>query len=321
MYNQYTNYPNQMANPMGYPGPTTTYPVFVLSPEELYRLRFTPIEVNIVTFLLTNKIAITPTNIQFFFPQLSYEVIMQLAPRIRYLRDVITGKTTITTKHDKSKHYKRLFGQHYKVGIKDLPVSTLYEVPRYAVVANIKDTSYAAVNSLNYKGDAMYYKVMDVTSRVTVAYPRRLVLKYGYPKKIPNVIEVLEEKQPNGFPILAIDKDYCKVCNRYIIVASLKRPEFHLGMVEIMAIEGTLVYVYAQNMGTKPNVSYQGGTTRIYDYGYKVDEIKSKIEKVAQGVYRCVKGIDMDFEQDYEAGNCDFNLVDVVKDESMDIEE
>lgn len=285
---------------------------FVLSSKKLRELGFTQQEINTLEYVNACGLKATPMELQRL--GMNYEY----AKRIKYMQDLATGKISIESKYDFIKHLKKLFGQHKKIGIQDLAVSKVHEVPRWAVVANIKDPVYSAVNSNNYHGTEMLYPVTEVTSRVTIAYPRKLVIKYGYPKKIPNVIEVQDKKQPNGLPILSINKDFCRVCNRYIIVASLKRPEFHHGMMEIICIEGTLVYVYAQNMGTKANVSYQGGTTRVYDYGYMVNEIIPRITKVAETIYKNVCGV----YAEYVPATSDFKLLDVEPlDDSMELED
>jgi len=74
-------------------------------------------------------------------------------------------------------------------------------------------------------------------------------------------------------------------------VASLRRPEFHHGMIEMVCIEGTKVYVYAQTLGTRDVVGHNMGTQRVYDYGFQKSEIQPKLIKVGSEVYNQLCGV------------------------------
>ena len=272
---------------------------FVMSQEQLQKLGFSLDEINVIQSMILYNQKVTINELQ----KMGFEY--EVAKKLKYLNDIATGVINIESKDDLSKHLRKMFGQHRRIGIQDLALSKIKDVPRYAVIAGIKDQAYKVLNSNNYTGNDMIYKVTKLTSRVTIETDKTLVLKYGYPKKIDNVLELIG-KSTNGNTIVAVDSKYCKLCNRYIIVASLKRPEFHIGMYEIVCIEGTKVYVYVQNMGTKPNVSYNGGTSRIYDYGYNKLDIPAKLVKVAHEIYKGVCGF---YAERYEA-NSDFILID-----------
>lgn len=282
---------------------------FIMSNDRLMKLGFSQDEINVIQNMVLYNQKITLAELQRMGFQ--YEV----AQKLKYLNDIATGVIVIDTKEDLIKHLRKMFGKHRKIGIQDLALSKIHEVPRYAVIAGIQDEVYKVLNSNLYKGEEMLYKVDKVTSRITIETDKPIVLKYGYPKKIEGVLEVLG-KTDKGQTVIALDKRHCKLCNRYIIVASLKRPEFHLGMYEIVCLEGTKVYVYAQNMGTKAQVSYNGGTSRVYDYGYNRLEIPSKLTKIASEIYQSVCGF---YAEKYEP-NSDFLLIDKEKETSQEEE-
>lgn len=283
---------------------------FVMSNDRLMKLGFSQQEIQVIQNMLLYNQRVTMAELQKMGFQ--YEV----AQKLKYLSDVATGVIIIETKEDLVKHLRKMFGKHKRIGIQDLALSKINEVPRYAVIAGIKDEVYKVLNSNRYKGNDMLYKVTKLTSRVTIETDKPIVIKYGYPKKIEGILEIVR-KTDKGKTIVSLDKNYCRLCNRYIIVASLKRPEFHLGMFEIICIEGTKVYVYAQNMGTKAQVSYNGGTSRVYDYGYNKLEIPSKLTKVASEIYQNVCGF---YDEKYEA-NSDFEIITKEEKEDYEIQE
>lgn len=257
----------------------------IMSESKLYELGFSHDEIRTLQYVMSGGGAVTTRDLQNL--GLDYEY----SKRIRYLRDVATGKVTVETKDELVKHLRRLFGKRRRIGIHDLAVSTIKNVPRWAVVAGIQDPVYSILNSSNYPVDKRMYLIRDVSSRITVRTRNKIVMKYGYPKKIDGVLEILGIDKKTGETIIAFDKKYSRVCNRYIVLASLRRPEFHHGLIEIICIEGTRVYVYVQNMGTTARVNYKGGTTRVYDYGYMPNQIKPKLTKVASDIYQRVCGV------------------------------
>lgn len=218
---------------------------------------------------------------------LSYEQ----AKRLRYMYDVCIGKVMIESTDDLCKHLKKMFGGSRKIGIQDLAVSKVKAVPRKAVVAGISDRTFGIYNSSQYPVMERMYDVVDVTTtRIHVETDRKPVLKYKQDKFIDGVVEIKEVKQ-NGKLTVAFDKKYCKLLNRFIVVASLRRPEYHLGLLEIICIEGTKVYVYAQTIGVKDTVSYNMSTQRVYAYGFYPNEIQGKLKAVGAGLYKQLCGV------------------------------
>lgn len=221
------------------------------------------------------------------------------------------------SKEEYIKHLKETAGRSYKIGIQDLAVSNVTDVPRVAVISGINQSPYDIWNSSNYKGKNALYKVIDVTGgRITVETNKKPKLAYGASKNIPGVLEIKGVKQ-NGMAVVSFDKSVCRLCNRYVIVASLKRPEFHLGLYEIICFEGTRVYVYATNMGVKDKVRYKGGTQRVYSYGIFPQDIPGKLKTVAKNMYEHLRGRKAEFVE----ANSSYRVVSIEEVDKMNEDE
>lgn len=213
------------------------------------------------------------------------------AKRIKYMYDICAGRIVIDSEDDLSKHLRKMFGQGKRLSIHDLAINKFSTVPRTALVAGIPRGPFDIWNSGNYPPLERMYTVVDVSgSRITIETDRVPILKYKQDKFIEGVLEI-KEKNKDGKVIVAIDKKYCKLCNRFIIVASLRRPALHHGMVEMICIEGTRVYVYAKNLGTKDKVNDNMGVFRVYAYGFYPNEIQSKLMISATEIYRALWGV------------------------------
>lgn len=229
--------------------------------------------------------------------------------KIRYMYNICSGRVVLETKQDMTKHLRKMFGQHRRISIQDLMLSQVSSVPRKAVISGIKDPTFKIYNSKMCPVGKRMYSVYDVSgSRVFMVTDRKPVLKYGQSKKVPDVIEILELSKDHKKVKIAVHKEYCRLCNRYIIVGSLRAPEMHHGMFEILCKEGTTVYVYAVTMankrGEKPG--YSGGTQRVYDYGFEPSEIDRKLMATANKLYKHLGGV---MAEKVEA-TCDFVRID-----------
>jgi len=314
MYNEY--YPNNQAINSGM-GVYNAYTQFDLDINKLMSLGFTVPEIETLQYIIANGGKVTPSAL------VSYGLDYETAQRIKYMYDIAVGKISIESTNDLCKHLRKLFGKHKRIGIQDLALSKISRVPRMAVIGGIPKGPYEIYNSKNYPLHERLYEVESVSgSRITIKTKRKPVLKYGSEKKVyyvkdletGNVKHYLKEEDispevkkddryklgtaleikellPDKSVIISVDKDYARIINRYIIVASLRRPDVHLGMVEIICIEGTKVYVYAVPIGNGESVGYHRSTQRIYDYGYIPREIETKLMKVATDIYKHVCGV------------------------------
>ena len=278
-----------------------------IDPVRLKSLGFNDAEIQNLQYVVMNIGKLTPSVLT----QCGYTY--EQAARLKYLYDICIGKVIIETPDELSKHLRKMFGAKGRIGIQNLEVSKIKEVPRYAIVGNIKTEPFTIWNSKQYPPNQRLYRVVDVSStRITVRTGKIPKIQYGGAKEVDGVLEikgVVKGANNTKLVDVAFYKDYCKLCNRFIIVASLRRPEFHHGMVEIICYEGTRVYVYAQTLGTKELVKYNMGTQRIYDYGVLPQEINGKLTKRASELYTILKGA----YRSFEPGNQDYTIIPVEK--------
>lgn len=269
---------------MGACGPGTQ---FDLDPVKLQSIGFKPSEIQALQqIVMENGRATVQIMTQY------YGIPYEQAQKLKYMYDICTGKVNITTQDDLSKHFRKMFGKHRRIGITDLSVSTISNVPRTALVAGIpSDSPFAIWNSKQYKPMERMYHVIDVSGGNIIIETNRLpVLKWRESRKLEGICAILNE--PNKGKIqVAINKKYCRLCNRFVIVASLRCPEFHHGLVEIICIEGTKLYVFADTMGAKNYTRYGNNTMRVYDYGFFPMEIQPKLISVASNIYKRLCGV------------------------------
>lgn len=260
---------------------------FDLDPLMLQSIGFTQDEIQMLQFIVMNEgKATVNTMVQY------YGVPYEQAQKLKYMYDICTGRIMIQSEDDLSKHLRKMFGKHQRIGIQNLATSKISDIPRTALVAGIPtNTPFAIWNSKQYPFNERMYAVLDVTpTNITIETNRIPVLKYKEPKYIENILEI-KEGPKNGKIQVAINRKYCRLCNRFVIVASMRRPEFHHGIVEIICIEGTKVYVFADTMLAKKYSRYGNNTQRIYDFGYYPSEIKSKLMACASEVYQRLCGV------------------------------
>lgn len=293
----------------------------VYTPESQFRLDikfltslgFTREEINMLQYIISCEGKVTPASLTY------YNIPYEQARKLKYMYDIATGKKEIDSMNDFAKHLRRMFGQHNRISLLNLPVSKLSKIPRIALIDGIKDEAFAVYNSKRYKGIDMFYtSVIDVyQNRILIETGRKPVLKYKQSKKIDGVIEIKEDKLKNGNIIIAVNKNYSRLCNRYIIVAGLRRPEFHHGLVDILCIEGTKVYVYAITARDGELVKYNANTVRVYDYGWIPNQISGRLMRVAYQIYGKVSGVCANTIPP----NADFRLIPPVKKQIQTIED
>lgn len=276
----YTNY---SGNGMGV---YTAASQFDFNPQRLQQLGFNQTEIQCLNNVLCCFDKVTMQTLQRDMG-LNYEQ----AQRIMYMYNICNGRVRIKSEQELITHLRKMFGKRKRITINDLPTSPIQDIPRTAMIAGIKEPGYDMWNSKNYPVMERSYQVVDVQGGyITIKTDRWPTLKYKQARKIPGVLEIKEIDKENRVLTVAIHKDYCRLCNRFIIVAQTKRPEFHLGLVQIICIEGTKIYVYAQNAGVKEKIHYTSGNSRVYAYGYYAEDIKNKLMGVAQKIYKLVCG-------------------------------
>lgn len=275
----------------------------------LLQLGFTKVEIQQLNYVYTSGGKFTPSALQ------QYGFNYEQSKKLSYMYNICCGKVQINSKEETIRHLRRMFGSNYRISIHDLAVSKIAAVPRWAVVGGIMDEPYNIWNSNKYKGSSALYNVVDVSGqKVTVETNRKPRLEYKQSKSIPGVLDIKGVKN-NGNVIVTFDKKYCKICNRFIIIASLRNPEFHLGKYEMLCFEGTRVYIYATNMGTKENIKYSMGNQRVYDFGIYPNDIKLKVTNVAKAMYQHLHGVGIQ----YEEPNMTYKVVGSEKEEQEEL--
>lgn len=276
---------------------------FEFDPVKLISLGFTKDEINYLSSMISMGYKINNNTLAQL--GLGYEQMQ----RIKYMYNICCGKVNIETEEELIRHLRKLNNHAIKIGIQNLPVSKIASVPRVAVVAGIKEEPYTIWNSNKYKGKEMLYLVKDVTSsNIEIETSRKPQLKYGSAMKIDGVLEI-KGVRANGKAVILFNKKYCRLCNRFIIVATLRKPEFHHGLYKIICSEGTRVYVYARTMGVREGVKYSMGTERVYAFGFFPDEIEPKLRAVAKQVYGLLHGV----SSYNEGANQDYVILDKVR--------
>lgn len=214
------------------------------------------------------------------------------AKKLKYMYDICTGRVIIETKDDLSKHLRKMFGAHSRISINNLDTSVNCEIPRKVLIGGIPNTTpYAIWNSNRYKGIDCMYDVLNVTGgNVFISTNRIPVLPFKYPKKLDGILEIVKDPK-NGKMEVAINKDYCRLCNRFVIAAALRQPEYHLGMIEIICIEGTKIFVFADEIKGTKYTRYGSSTQRVYGYGFTPGEIRSKLINSASTIYNKLCGV------------------------------
>lgn len=254
-----------------------------IDPIKLTHLGFRAEEVQLLSDAVASGIKITTQSLTGL--GMAYEEVK----RIKYMSDICLGKVSIDNIDDMSKHLRRLYGNIRRLGIQDLALSSVSSVPRKVLVSGISDTTYKVYNSENYYNRP--YDVVDVSGgRIFIETAIKPILKYRQPKKLDGVLEIKTVKD-NGNIIVAINKEFCTLLNRFIVVGSLRIPEFHHGMIEMLAIDGTKVYVYAKSIGTRDSAKYNMGTERVYGYGFNKSEIRSKLLQSATMIYNQIHAV------------------------------
>lgn len=266
---------------------------------QLYKLRFTPQEVDALQRVLNYFGTVTTLKAQQFgFPP-------EAARKLKYMYDIVSGNVVIETPDDISKHFRKMFGAHQRIGIQHLSMSRLTRVPRKCLLGNIPAGKFEMYNSKHYKpADRMYDVIAVTSSNIVVTTARKPVLRYKESKKQDGVAEILQLNQ-DGSVNIEFNREYARLCNRFIVVASLRRPEFYHSLVEIICIEGTKLYVFAVTMRDSEIPNYKNGTQRVYDYGFLKSEIKSKVMNTASILYKQLSGVYAVTEE----GNMDFEIL------------
>lgn len=272
---------------------------FNLDENMMLKLKFTRQEIQAVKQVFSYFGTVTSAKAQ----QCGYPP--EIAKKLKYMYDIATGNVVIESSDDLSKHFRKMFGAHQRIGIQHLSMSRINKVPRKCVLGNIPAGKFEMYNSKHYSPQERMYDVLNVTgAKITINTARKPVLRYGESKEQDGVAKITEVNR-DGTINIEFNRDYARLCNRFIVVASLRRPEYYHALVEIICIEGTKVYVFATTMSDKETPSYKNGSQRVYDYGFFKAEIKRKVMNVASILYKHLCGVYAQTEE----GNTEFEFL------------
>lgn len=217
----------------------------------------------------------------------------ETAAKLKYLYDIAQGKIEIETDDELCKHLKKIFGKKRKVTIADLPPSNITEVPKLCLIAEITDPLFYCYNSGLYALHQRFYRVIQSTTTKTVIRThRKPEIKFRGAKETEGVAKILsEEPNPDGSIDVEFNPKYTRLCNRYLILASPKRPEFHLGCYEIILVDGSKMYVFGRTLPAKWELKYKAAQERVLDSGIFPDELNKRITRAAEMVHKRLAGV------------------------------
>lgn len=285
-------------------------------------LGFTAGEINIAMTMYNNSNSECTPSVNKI--QKIFNVDYRTAQRTRYLYTIIIGNVTINVDNiyniEEMKPIARHFakineGRVEKTYLSDLKPSRVVAIPRMAVVGGIEIKPYNEFNSkgVNLKEFMLVEKITQ--SSMTLRTYKRVALKYDRKGNygVDGIIKVIGKDNKDRI-ILEINKEYCRLCNRYEIVASMIMPKNHFGSYAIVTAAGDIVYVYCK-MVKSTNKINKTESERVYDFGIIPSEIKKRTERVAKEIYTQRKGV---FAK-YFAKQADFKLIgnekDIVEDD------
>lgn len=267
---------------------------FDIDEKRLRELKFTEEEINMLKYVVSCLGKVSVNDL------ISRGVNERTARHVKYAYDICSGRVTIEDEYTLRNHLRKMFSSTYKISASDLEPSSVKDIDRKCVIMGLTG-SWNIWNSSQFKGYDMLYNVIGVGSEsIRFVTSRIPVLKYKESRELSGVLKI--EKSIKGNLIVSINKKYAKLCNRFIVTASLRKPERYLFLVRIICIEGTCIYVYAAPIGGKKKSVRSTNSNRIYDYGVFENEIEQKTMKVASNIYKRMCGV----VANKEIGNCDY---------------
>lgn len=177
---------------------------------------------------------------------------------------------------------------------RDLPQSMITDVVELAEIEGIEDEDFSIYNSDRYEDNSRYLKVKRKGNVVQLEPKRLPVLKYGKQPKIDGVIELRKDEYSDfgeDSYTLFVNHKFVKLLNTFVICISVRMPDSHLGMIDIVTENGSRIYVYATEWTAKnrrlkaSSNEYNSNQARIVDYGYTNKQLEDKLASVATKVF------------------------------------
>lgn len=297
---------NMLNNGMGI---YTASSQFEVNEEQLRKLKFTDFEIATLKNIAGMNGRVNVAKL------VASGVPERQARHIKYAYDICCGLVTVDDTFSLKRHLKKMFSSVYKITINDLPPSNITELPRSCVVAGLKKPWDVWNTNAKVVRGTQFHVVKEIGSEnIQIITPIKPVLKYKSKKEEEGTIKILKEGQKAL--IVAVNRKYCRLLNRFIVTASTRKPQNYLYLVEIICIDGTSMYVYADEVGYTAKAISTTGACRVYDYGTMSSEIKTKVMKSATTIYKMVCGV----TSIVEGGNSSYQLVEPEK-KNVDLDE
>lgn len=167
------------------------------------------------------------------------------------------------------------------------------DIPLMAIVSNIKTEPYNVWNYVPEDKKTVYRVLKRSPKTITVETTVNPKIEHGGIKKIQNMFEI-QGPTNRGTAIVEFGRQYSRIFNRFIIEASFTKPTVHCGCYRLLCGDGSYLYVFAFNIGTKKITQTQlnSPNRRTYDWGIGKKAISSKlmhVERVLYSAFACVK--------------------------------
>lgn len=250
----------------------------------------------------------------------------KLRQDIIYADKIIKGIISVDNKIDLKKHLQKMNFERkinmadlatsvspkneLKAIIKGLPMKSLFGIYNTNNAVNYVDVEtitnkYITILSEKYyrigvKQSKCLYRVKDLINNKQKYYDshdkiEKNILNNQAAYKIEKVAELLnvETYGTKKLVSVVIHRDYCRLLGRYMIVASLKAPDLHLGAYELISLGATTVYVFARQVkfNQKADIKYSTGSERVYYIGFEEDKLDEMLLTITNQVYQKIKGV------------------------------
>lgn len=263
--------------------------------EKLKRLGFVDNDINLLENVVSQNRGRMPGQSKLCQMGLGYNQAVML----RYMYNISIGKIPFNTREDMAKHLRKMW-QGQRVGLYSLPASTVSELNRFCMIAHLpapwdclnsaQHTKYGGLKQGMYKVD----KIAGGWTRFTTT--RRPVLTPSDPTEVDGIIRVESVNRKEGTVSYAANNHYVKMCNRFVIVATLRRPYDHLGMSSILCMDGTTVYVVALPVKAREGRNYYNQSQRVYAYGVDGKDILPALQNISVAMFNYFQAFMMEQE-------------------------
>lgn len=326
MYDEFGNYidDSYMQQPMyDYPAQTQMVDPFgsdIVDASRMLELGFEPIVLETRTMILQMYGKLSSKGFQecgVYNARLKQDVL--------YADKIIRGLIPIENKVDLKKHLQKMnFGQ--KLSIADLATSITPNNVLLSVIKGLPEKSIFGIYNTNegescqvdtitpkymtilsekyYKLTARQskklYRVKDLIHKRVKYYNayediEKFILNNSQEYEITRVAEILHVQTVGAQRLVSVNihRDYCRLLGRYMIVASMRAPDLHLGAYELLTLGGSTVYVFARQVqfNKTANIKYSTGSERVYYIGTDESELEERLIAITNQVKQKVKGV------------------------------